>query len=221
MLITKLFIACHHILFLYGFYLIGSYQLLFFIMSGIFFIRVISEEIMHKGLSHQLYKPNNKFDIIWNLCSVLLCQGSAVGWCNIHRQHHTYTDTERDPQSVDHNVLLKVYLGLFKSSPKNKIMVKDLIRRKGFSWTHKHYNELHILLCVIAYTINPYLLLSIISPGIIFAFHGAGLINGFSHANKRPVNNIFLSYFITFSRELHLDHHTNPLSKKYSLFNIS
>jgi stearoyl-CoA desaturase (delta-9 desaturase) len=196
----------------------------FVFISGFIFVRIITEEILHKGISHNLYKKNKILDWVWAWSAVLLGQGSSLGWANIHRQHHAYSDTIRDPQSVFHQPFWKVYTGIFYTNKKNPLMVKDLMRCKSHVFTHKYYNTLHIITCITLFIINPLILLVFISPGIVYSFHSLGLINTLSHLYGNKVKNTqgknlwWVSYLVCFNQEQHADHHKYPTSSRNIIF---
>lgn len=224
MLLNKSFIVVHHLIFFYGCYLVGWWYLPIAYFAGFVFVRIITEEILHKGVSHGMYKRHKILDWVWAWCAVLLGQGSTVGWSNIHRQHHAYSDTERDPQSVFHQPFWKVYAGIFYTNKQNPLMIKDLVRSRAHMFTHKYYNQLHIITCIVLALINPLILILFVSPGIVWGFHALGLINTVSHMygekleGTRGRNLWWVSKIACFTREQHADHHKSPSSDKHMLF---
>lgn len=224
MALVKTFIVIHHIIFAYGIYLYGWSYIPFVLLAGFIFVRLITEEILHKGVSHGMYKPNKFLDWMWALSAIVLGQGSTLAWANIHRQHHTYTDTERDPQSVYHHPFWKVYAGIFYPHPENKLMIKDLMRSKAHVITRKWYSELHIIICLILALIDYRILVLLVSPGIVYGFHALGSINTFSHLYGKSLEGVqgrnlwWVSWLLCFTREQHADHHKNQKSLDYMLF---
>ena len=211
MILNKSLIGIHHIIFICSLVLIGGWYIPLTILSGFLFTRIIAEEILHKGISHRKYKRHNILDWFYCFCAVLLGQGSTIGWSNIHRQHHANTDTDQDPQSIFHNTFLSVYGGVFY--PKKKFMAKDLIRSKAHLFTHKHYNTLHIAICLLLLLFEP-LFLSFVSAGIVYSFHALGITNTLGHTGW----NSWIGRVVGFTRESHDYHHQFPQSDKYRIF---
>lgn len=54
----------------------------------------------HRLLSHQSYQAAWPIRLILLLFSAGAFQGSALEWCSDHRNHHRYTDTDKDPYSI-------------------------------------------------------------------------------------------------------------------------
>jgi len=62
----------------------------------------------HRLFSHRAYQAHPVLEALYLLFGAASVQGSALGWSNDHREHHAYTDTDRDPHDS----------------------------RRGFWWTH-------------------------------------------------------------------------------------
>ncbi|MDF1759872.1 MAG: fatty acid desaturase [Coxiellaceae bacterium] len=54
----------------------------------------------HRLFSHRAYKGNWIVRFIAALMGGSVFQGSVLEWCTDHRNHHLYTDTDRDPYSI-------------------------------------------------------------------------------------------------------------------------
>ena len=65
MFLNKSFIIIHHVIFFYGCWLLNWWYIPFVFISGFIFVRIITEEILHKGISHNLYKKNKILDWVW------------------------------------------------------------------------------------------------------------------------------------------------------------
>lgn len=54
----------------------------------------------HRLLSHKSYKAHGVVRAILLLLCCGVFEGSALEWCTDHRNHHRYTDTEKDPYNI-------------------------------------------------------------------------------------------------------------------------
>lgn len=213
--LNRFLILIHHIILFVSIYIYEWYGVLAFIISGIIFTRVIAEKILHLGISHRHIKNHKILDWVWAFFAVLLGQGSTIAWSTIHRLHHAYADTEKDPLSPFHNPPWKIWLGLLKKESDSSMVVKDLIRSPAHIFTHRYYDYLHISLCLFLFLINPIIILLIVSPGIVYSFHFLGAINTLSHMYGEKIegvagrNNIWVDIF-ALMQGTHASHHANP-----------
>eukprot|EP01094_Clydonella_sp_ATCC50884_P018327 TRINITY_DN3376_c0_g1_i1.p1 TRINITY_DN3376_c0_g1~~TRINITY_DN3376_c0_g1_i1.p1 ORF type:complete len:706 (+),score=272.03 TRINITY_DN3376_c0_g1_i1:38-2119(+) len=54
----------------------------------------------HRCFSHRSYDMARPWIIFWTLLATQTFEGSVLQWCEDHRAHHRYTDTDRDPYDI-------------------------------------------------------------------------------------------------------------------------
>ena len=54
----------------------------------------------HRLCSHRTYKAAWPARLFFALVGAAAFQGSVFEWCTDHRNHHLYTDTDKDPYSI-------------------------------------------------------------------------------------------------------------------------
>lgn len=54
----------------------------------------------HRLFSHRAYKANWITRFVLAIFGASVFEGSVLEWCTDHRNHHLYTDTDRDPYSI-------------------------------------------------------------------------------------------------------------------------
>ena len=54
----------------------------------------------HRLFAHSTYKTKAIVRILFLLFGAAAFEGSAMEWCTDHRNHHRYTDTEKDPYNI-------------------------------------------------------------------------------------------------------------------------
>lgn len=186
---------------------------------------------LHRYYSHKSFEF--RYSIIKKLftfISVIMCRGSPIGWVYIHRLHHGFSDTDKDPHSPK-NLGFKLFSlkHLTNHSDKiNKFLVKDLMTEEQLN-LNKHY-----LLYVFSYI----LLLAIVDIQLVYFLWALPVVlvqisqnsfNYFGHTfgyrnfktNDNSTNNIFLFPFIM-GDAWHNNHHKNPalISNKIKSFEI-
>jgi stearoyl-CoA desaturase (delta-9 desaturase) len=99
--------------------------------------------MLHRYYSHRSFEfKHDSVRKFFTLLSILAGRGSPIGWVYVHRQHHAYSDTDKDP----HSPKILGYYKLFRSrhreqveSEKMKIfLVKDLMNSEQL-FIHKYY----------------------------------------------------------------------------------
>lgn len=92
----------------------------------------------HRLLSHKSYNPPKWWEYFGSICGTIGGTGSTLSWVATHREHHRFTETERDPHSpYHHNVWWVQFFSMF-----HKVNLKyapDLLRSKFHIAIHTHY----------------------------------------------------------------------------------
>jgi stearoyl-CoA desaturase (delta-9 desaturase) len=100
---------------------------------------------LHKYSAHRTYTPKNRF-IKWVVLwfGTIGSLGSNICWAAQHREHHKYSDQDKDPHSPHGTFWHKVkvwfyYVPDIKISP---MVVKDLTTDKDHIFFHRHYYKI-------------------------------------------------------------------------------
>ncbi len=103
----------------------------------------------HRLWSHDTYKTNSFVEFILVMLSAGALQGPALSWASNHFDHHTYTDTDKDPHNSlkykskfksfwwSHMGWMLVGEGSYKSI--NRVTLVKLGRNKLLKWQLKYY----------------------------------------------------------------------------------
>ena len=188
--------------------------------------------MLHRYYAHRSFEFNSK--IIKQLLTglaVLAGRGSPLGWAYIHRQHHAYSDTDRDPHSP--NALGYKLFGFnhykeMESQKMNVFLVKDILSEQQI-FIHKYYMLfiLSFILCLGLYSIE-LLYFAWILP-VFFVHLSQNNFNYFSHTHgykniettDNSKNNVWL-FPILLGEAWHNNHHANPrnFSTSYRKFEL-
>lgn len=185
----------------------------------------------HRALSHKTIEIKSKairhFLLFW---STVALQGSSLAWVGMHREHHAYSDTEKDPHSPLDSFWKSYWLSMMHKP--NIRFIKDLLRNNEVQDYHRHYWKINIAYSVILFAIFGVegVLVGHLVPAAL-TWHASAIVNAVAHAPiKLPKfiayrnyetnelsKNIPLAGYLTFGEAWHNNHHgmpTNPSFKK-------
>jgi stearoyl-CoA desaturase (delta-9 desaturase) len=174
---------------------------------------------LHRYYTHKSFEMNSILHWIFTFISILTGRGSPIGWVYVHRLHHAFSDTDKDPHGPK-----TIGFKLFGFKPIehkfNAFIVKDLMNASQI-FINKYY--LLIILCWL-------ILLSIIDINLVYFTWilpvfmvqlSQNSFNYFAHkygyrnfeTKDNSTNNIWLWPFIL-GDAWHNNHHGN--SEKFS-----
>ena len=175
---------------------------------------------LHRYFSHKSFEFKN--DILkwfFTLLSVLSGRGSPLGWSYLHRKHHVYSDTEKDPHSPKYLGYKIFGFGHYKKQeeePMQIFLVKDLMTKEQL-FIHKWYMAIVLSFVFALAIINlellyfiwilPAFLVHISQTNFNYFGHTTGYRNFVTKDDSR--NNIWLFPFIL-GEAWHNNHHANP-----------
>lgn len=144
----------------------------------------IGDEIgAHRYFTHKSFKTSKFKENLLFVLHFFNMQGPLLSYVGIHRMHHAYTDTDKDP----HTPLKGKFKVLFWLNPIsiNPSLVRDYIRDPRFKFTSKWYYELYIgfsLLFILLFGLVPYVY--IFSIPAIMGLYLNGVVNIICHDGK-------------------------------------
>ncbi len=172
----------------------------------------------HRYLSHQSFKMPTWFKYVGLLCATLGISGSALSWVAIHRQHHRFSDTEKDSHSPKH-------LGWFTSHfltmllPVSNKYFSDLMRDKVLQLQHKYYFVINFTYAIIIYQLDP---MAVVYAWLVPAalhWNGGNLIVSTSHRGGK-IHSDFLLGILVWGEGFHSFHHENPKNFRFHRFDF-
>ncbi|KAK7579875.1 hypothetical protein V9T40_000504 [Parthenolecanium corni] len=193
----------------------------------------------HRYWSHRSFKAEWPLRVFFMVCQTLTFQYSILQWVRIHRVHHKFSDTPRDPHNANAGLFFS-HIGWILIHPSEevteelkKIYVDDLKKDRIVMFQHRYYIPLTILLCYILPTIIPcyfwresvFMTFCVaVSLRLVIVLHLTGLTNSLAHMqgkkpfdkNIRPGDSL-LAWFLSFGDEgWHNYHHVFPWDYKAS-----
>ena len=113
------------------------------LLSSFYILNLIGNWMMlHRFYAHKSFEF--KHDIIrqlFTVITILTGRGSPLGWGYIHRQHHAYSDTEKDPHSpktLGYKLFGFGHYTIMESEKMKVFLVKDLMTKEQL-FIHKYY----------------------------------------------------------------------------------
>jgi stearoyl-CoA desaturase (Delta-9 desaturase) len=202
---------------LYGLWLGASWEV-WVLCFALYFIRMFAVTgVYHRYFSHRTYKTSRWLQFVLAFLAETSSQRGVLWWAAHHRDHHKYSDTEKDVHSPRHTGFWHAHIGWIydHNGDTNYARVKDLTR----------YPELVALnkLWVLPPTILGFSCWLVFGwPGLFIGFmmstvllwHGTFTINSLSHVfgNQRYATgddsrNNWLLALITMGEGWHNNHH--------------
>lgn len=178
----------------------------------------------HRILSHRAFKLKPVVRKIMIVIASFANVGSAITWVAVHRAHHRYADTSKDPHSPHHMPWYYMMFGTMYSKAHPKFAI-DLLRDPFCKFMHKWYYAVQI----------PYVILLAVLGGwqAVLAFHfipgaltwiGGSAVNYLNHTSGyKPFDdqgtstNHPLTGYLVFGEGWHNVHHANPTKPTTSL----
>jgi fatty-acid desaturase len=220
------FIFLHIILTLYSviFHWNFLYLIISFLIAKLF--NALGNEIaLHRLWTHKSFKTSRSKEYILHFFSTPLLYGSNITYAGIHRTHHTFADTEKDPHITKPWWKVVFYVRNKNFQISNK-MISDLVKDPLHRFQHKYYFILNTIILIISL-----LIFGIVNTGwflsfiVTYNFIAAGLVNVLGHSPRFGVkiwpskdnstNNKFLEY-LTWSEGYHNFHHYKPNEYYYA-----
>jgi len=190
------------------------------------FFNMVGHEIgMHRLWSHKSFQTTKFKEYILHCLSLPLLFGSSIAYAGVHRDHHKYADTDKDPH-LESNIDKLFYKrqSNYKISPRS---VYDLIRNPVHKFLHDNYLKLNVIILILGFTIlGPIYMGYTLSFVITYAWLGGLTINSLGHNPKNGYRNFdtndkstnsYILQFLMPGMGLHNNHHAYPGNYNFAM----
>ncbi|MBS0352199.1 MAG: fatty acid desaturase [Proteobacteria bacterium] len=101
----------------------------------------------HRLFAHETYQANKWVKLFFLIFGAAAFQGSALEWCTDHRNHHRYSETEKDPYNIRKGFWYAHigWLMVLDGDQRDYGNVNDLAVDRWVHWQHKHFGWLSCL----------------------------------------------------------------------------
>jgi len=171
---------------------------------------------MHRYYAHKSFKMNFIFHWLFTLIAILTGRGSPLGWVYIHRLHHAFSDTDKDPHGPKTmGFKLFGFTPIEAKTKPNFFLVKELMTPSHL-FINKYYLLIILAWLLILGTINLHLIYFIWILPIFCIQLSQNCFNHFAHKSgyrnfdtkDDSTNNTWLWPFIL-GDAWHNNHHAN------------
>lgn len=212
LIITQIYL---HTMFMAGLFFYSWYIIIpTLILSQIVYVGLCGTMLFHRTISHK-NDIHPLAETILVLLSWLGATSSALAWAGVHRKHHRYSDTEKDPHSPKFMGRFRAYWQMSDNDQDIIKYVPDLLRKPLYVFQHKYYFHvlytIHILGLVLL-SLQWYWILLVV-PGVLM-WLGGSLINIFCHDKNGPTN-VALLGFLNAGEGWHKNHHEQPANPSF------
>lgn len=173
----------------------------------------------HRLLSHGSWQCSRFIEKLFVMFATIGLTGPAIDWVAIHRKHHRYSDTEKDPHSPDYLGKYKVhFLTMFcKVEPKYAV---NLLRDPFYKWQRNNYFYINFAYAMILYIIDPFAVIyAWLFPAALVVGLGTAILST-SHRDKKPHNDFALA-MLTWGDAFHTNHHDNPMVARLHKYDMT
>ncbi|AAF80133.1 putative acyl-CoA desaturase [Arabidopsis thaliana] len=184
----------------------------------------------HRNLTHRSFKLPKWLEYPFAYSALLALQGDPLDWVSIHRFHHQFTDSDRDPHSPIEGFWFSHVLWIFdtdyireKCGRRNNVM--DLKQQ----WFYRFLKKTLVLHILAFWTLIylwgglPYLTWTVGFGGVI-GYHGTWLVNSACHIcgsqawqTNDTSRNVWWLALLTMGESWHNNHHAFETSARHGL----
>lgn len=199
-------------------YHVGLSEIILIVLGYFLYSGIGISIMMHRYWSHKSFKFKYNFlETLFTYIAVLAGRGSPIGWVYVHRLHHAFSDTPKDPHDPT-TVGWKIFLPhLVKYGETiDKKLIKDLYNKRHLT-INKYYLLYIIAWSAILLLISPKLFFFFYAVPVMLTFIGLDLFVFLSHTHgyrnfetrDTSKNNWFIS-LILWGEGWHNNHHFCP-----------
>ncbi|XHU96436.1 MAG: acyl-CoA desaturase [cyanobacterium endosymbiont of Rhopalodia gibba] len=182
----------------------------------------------HRMVTHSSFQAPKWLEYTLVFCGTLACQGGPIRWVGLHRLHHKYSDTEKDPHDSNLGFWWS-HMGwmLHEITADNEVPrhTQDIAEEPFYQFCQKYMILIQMALGVLLYFLGGW---SFVIWGIfvrlVIVFHFTWFVNsathkfGYqSHESNDHSKNCWWVALLTFGEGWHNNHHAYQYSARHGL----
>lgn len=199
-----------HILFILGLFYFPVVDTIFaIVISQIIYVGLCGTLFFHRTVSHKNAIHPVAEKILLTL-SWLGCVSSALAWAAVHRKHHRFSDTLKDPHSPILIGKFKTYWQMTNNDTDVIRYVPDLLKKPWYVFQHKNYFTVFFSIHILGLLfLSWYLYWALLVVPAFLMWFGGSMINLFCHDKNGPRNVVVLG-LLNCGEGWHKNHHDQP-----------
>lgn len=174
--------------------------------------------MMHRYWTHKSFQFKHPIlEWLFSWFAIQAGRGSILGWVHIHREHHAYSDTEKDPHAPNINGWRVFFPHILNYGGELKrYLIRDLFTYHHL-WINKYYKILVIGWAVLLFLISPWLfyfawavplaMTHLALNSFTYFGHSHGYTN---HQHRDESKNLWPFAILLWGEGWHNNHHANP-----------
>lgn len=174
----------------------------------------------HRLLAHKSYKAPKWWEYFGTICTVIGGIGSSIAWCSIHREHHRFVDTGKDPHapSLKGWAWVQFFSMLQTAKPK---YAPDLLRSKFHMSIHKYYWWIHLAYALICFMIDPFAVVYAYLIPAAMMWQAGSTVNTLAHMfgsqdyDVGHTRNNWLVSLLMWGEGWHNNHHADATNHRF------
>lgn len=179
---------------------------------GILISNLVNSAYYHRCLTHKSWKAPTWMHYVFLILGAAFLMLPAIGWVAVHREHHKFYDTDKDPHGPSRGFFVNLFTSMIE--PKLRYMRKE-IRNDKLLWQVKYYWWIAIanfIFLTYFFNIASYFLL------IGYIYLSILLVNFLGHYRK--LNNYHLPSLFLAGELYHKNHHEDQTNPKFGMFDL-
>lgn len=183
----------------------------------VFLLGINQSAFLHRSWTHKAWSPNQTLNVIALFFHTISLFGPSYGWISVHRKHHVYSDTSKDPHSPIYMSRYKIFFWPYFNKIENRYIV-DLLKDKYHIFFYRNYWKINIMWLIVMYVFGV-LDIWLASVGLILlCIHliGSWLHNSPFSKIQGPGNSFFNTLFAWNGEAWHKNHHDEPTNWNFS-----
>lgn len=193
------------------------------IALSVYFVRgLLSSSIIHRGITHRAFKIPKLLEYVLSTIAIAGGNASVITWVAVHREHHRYSDTDKDPHSPKYQSYLEIHLRTIDRPPDIRFAI-DLVKSKYYIFAHKWHWLYSLIIITCLYFIDPRAIFYAWFVPNFIQWHSGSLVNSLNHSgfgyrsyetDDQSINNPITGY-LSFGEGWHNNHHKFPKDPQF------